>query len=230
MGPTSWSGGTIAAAFAASRKALAHSRRPAAYLDGSTELHRSVKRGCLDSVMRCLSLRPDDVRAKDTAGETPLHYAASRGSLEVARLLLAAGADACATTDFGTTPLAMAEREALWQQREQPQLERLLLSAMRWRRCRHIVILRARVGGGGAYAHGGRIVVCRDAQIELTAAQLAVLRGLGLRDARQTTTAIVVRALASDKAASALAEQQPRGQHIAMRMPEHLFRRMVLFL
>jgi hypothetical protein len=199
------------------------------HLDGSTELHRCVKRGCPDSVRRCLSLRPEDVRAKDTAGETPLHYAASRGSLEVARLLLAAGADAYAATDFGTTPLAMAEREALWQQREQPQLEWLLLSAMRWRRCRHIVILRARVCGG-AYAHGGRILVCRDAQIELTAAQLAVLRGMGLRDARQTTTAIVVRALASDKAASALAEQQTRGQHIAMRMPEHLFRRMVLFL
>ncbi len=47
-------------------------------------------------------------RATDGSGRTPLHYAASRGHVEVAGLLLDAGADINATEEDGETPLHFA--------------------------------------------------------------------------------------------------------------------------
>jgi ankyrin repeat protein len=46
-----------------------------------------------------------------TPGDTPLHYAASRSSEEVVRLLLAAGADKNVVNRDGLTPLALALNE-----------------------------------------------------------------------------------------------------------------------
>jgi ankyrin repeat protein len=58
------------------------------------------------------------VNAKDTYGWTPLHWAAYKGYLEVAKVLLAHSADVNAKDKDGKTPLAFADyntREAIKQ-------------------------------------------------------------------------------------------------------------------
>ena len=46
-----------------------------------------------------------DVNARDSIGETPLHYAARWGHKGIAELLIANGADVNAKNDYGYTPL-----------------------------------------------------------------------------------------------------------------------------
>jgi ankyrin repeat protein len=45
----------------------------------------------------------------DSDGESPLHLACNGGHSALARLLLSAGADACATNAAGTAPADLAE-------------------------------------------------------------------------------------------------------------------------
>ena len=52
--------------------------------------------------------RSVDVNAADKAGMTPLHYAAHRGSVAVAEILLSAGADLRGKDGIGSTPLHSA--------------------------------------------------------------------------------------------------------------------------
>ncbi len=53
-------------------------------------------------------LRGEDVNAADSDGTRPLHWAVRADELEVARLLLKAGADAAAPNRLGVTPLSLA--------------------------------------------------------------------------------------------------------------------------
>ena len=56
----------------------------------------------------CSCLLEPDVRARDRDGKTALMVAAAAGSLEVAKMLVAAGADVNAKSDFGWTALMEA--------------------------------------------------------------------------------------------------------------------------
>jgi ankyrin repeat protein len=63
------------------------------------------------AVVHAFLTRGSDPNARDANGGTALHWAASRGSVEIARLLLDAGADALATDAQGNTALQVAERK-----------------------------------------------------------------------------------------------------------------------
>src|SRR5262249_27247248 len=84
---------------------------PRASLNAEKELFRAVKAGNSTRVQELLQADPSLVHAADAAGGTPLHHAAWNGPGEVARLLLAAGADVNAqsrNTHYGGTPLHAA--------------------------------------------------------------------------------------------------------------------------
>jgi hypothetical protein len=69
-----------------------------------------VKRGNAYKVIEFLR-EGANVNTRDEDGLTPLHYAASRGYVEVARLLLENGADVNAKNEHGITPLHVAASE-----------------------------------------------------------------------------------------------------------------------
>ena len=58
-----------------------------------TGLHEAVRLGTADWVA-CLAAAGSDVNARDERGDTPLHIAAAKGSVELTQVLIAAGADA----------------------------------------------------------------------------------------------------------------------------------------
>ena len=66
------------------------------------------KEGLTTSVKRLLSIRNINVNLKDVSGDTPLHWAAYNGHVEIARLLLQNGADVNAINNVGSTPLHYA--------------------------------------------------------------------------------------------------------------------------
>lgn len=74
------------------------------------ELFAAVKRGDVERVREILVRQPDLVKARtEDGGSTPLHIAAASGQLEVAKELLARGADVAARDSFDrATPLHLA--------------------------------------------------------------------------------------------------------------------------
>jgi ankyrin repeat protein len=74
----------------------------------------------LRALVKASGVNLPGVNLKDQRGSTPLHYAASSGSVESVRVLLAAGADVNARNDFDATPL-------LWSAIE-PEKVRLLVA------------------------------------------------------------------------------------------------------
>ena len=75
------------------------------------EVFRAAKKGDLAAVRKLLKVDPSLVHARDKDGSTPLHWAAWRGQVEAARLLLEAEAEVNAqnqNTHWGTTPLHAA--------------------------------------------------------------------------------------------------------------------------
>jgi hypothetical protein len=76
---------------------------------GRTQLHHCAINGLTTSVKRLLSIRNINVNVKDDEyGMTPLHYAAFKGHIEIARLLLQNGAEVNAKSNRGSTPLYCA--------------------------------------------------------------------------------------------------------------------------
>ena len=73
-----------------------------------TSLHDASADGELAEVKRLLEEDPLRVHEKCDMGRTPLHYAATEGQLEAARLLLRAGADIDAEDNWNKTPLFLA--------------------------------------------------------------------------------------------------------------------------
>ncbi len=61
-----------------------------------------------DAAVRSLVAEGGDVRAPQTDGTTALHWAAHFDALEIAELLIGAGADPDAVNDYGAMPLTMA--------------------------------------------------------------------------------------------------------------------------
>jgi ankyrin repeat protein len=75
------------------------------------EIFKTAKKGDAETVSALLRQDPGLAMALDQEGSTPLHWAAWRGHVEVARALLEAGADVNAhntNTHWGTTPLHAA--------------------------------------------------------------------------------------------------------------------------
>jgi acyl-CoA-binding protein len=84
--------------------------------DGMTPLHWAADRGSPEVTRALLALAGDDkelaksrIDARDHSRETALHYAVNTESEDVAKLLIAAGADAHAENEDGETPYALAE-------------------------------------------------------------------------------------------------------------------------
>ena len=63
--------------------------------------------------MAYLISRGADLEAKNRFGQSPLHRAIRRGAVEVARILIDAGADPASEDGEGVTALAIAERHAI---------------------------------------------------------------------------------------------------------------------
>lgn len=75
------------------------------------EILKAAKKGDLAALRRLLKGEPSLVHARDKDGSTPLHWAAWRGQVEAARVLLESGAEVNArnqNTHWGTTPLHAA--------------------------------------------------------------------------------------------------------------------------
>ena len=75
------------------------------------EIFRAANKGDLAAVRKLLKVDPSLVHARDKDGSTPLHWAAWRGQVEAARLLLESSAEVNArnqNTHWGTTPLHAA--------------------------------------------------------------------------------------------------------------------------
>jgi ankyrin repeat protein len=80
-------------------------------IDGWTPLMRAVYEDRFEVVRVLLGDKSLRVNARDDRGETALHYAAATGSLKIAKMLLAHGADARATDASGRTPATVAAAE-----------------------------------------------------------------------------------------------------------------------
>lgn len=72
------------------------------------ELLNAVKQGDVTAFEELLRRHPELVTIADEYDKTGLHWAAEKDNLEVARLLLDAGADIEAKTNWGDTPLKWA--------------------------------------------------------------------------------------------------------------------------
>jgi len=66
-------------------------------------IHEAAKRGHAEQVEDILSGEKDLLNAKDSLGNTPLHWGAGGGHLAVCDVLLKAGADANITNKQGAT-------------------------------------------------------------------------------------------------------------------------------
>ncbi|CAL7951929.1 unnamed protein product [Xylocopa violacea] len=89
---------------------------------GETMLHRAARLGYTDVTAYCLEKLNNAPSPKDNAGYTPLHEACSKGHLEIAKLLLAYGANASESANGGIRPLHEAAENGA------KELVRLLLS------------------------------------------------------------------------------------------------------
>ncbi|XP_076663407.1 uncharacterized protein LOC143366313 isoform X2 [Andrena cerasifolii] len=89
---------------------------------GETMLHRAARLGYTDVTAYCLEKLNSAPSPKDNAGYTPLHEACSKGHLEIAKLLLAYGANASESANGGIRPLHEAAENGA------TELVRLLLS------------------------------------------------------------------------------------------------------
>ena len=72
------------------------------------EFFNAVKQGDGPTVAELLRRQPELIAAADEYDKTGLHWAAEKDQIEVARLLLDAGADIEAKTNWGDTPLNWA--------------------------------------------------------------------------------------------------------------------------
>lgn len=75
------------------------------------EIFRAAKKGDLAAIRKLLRADPSLAHARDKEDSTPLHWAAWRGQVEAARVLLESGAEVNARNQnrhWGTTPLHAA--------------------------------------------------------------------------------------------------------------------------
>ena len=82
--------------------------RPSADVVHELPLHRAVVEGDLTTVTALLDVPGADPNQRDAEKNSPLHFAADRGFLAIAELLLRRGADVLAEDSEGNTPLSLA--------------------------------------------------------------------------------------------------------------------------
>jgi cytohesin len=70
------------------------------------EIHEAARQGNLEKVRTLVDKDPALVAARDKGGETPLHWAAFSGNVDLVRFLLEKGAEVDAKNARGLTPLA----------------------------------------------------------------------------------------------------------------------------
>ena len=97
---------SLCSALLATGFVLGMSAGPTAAAARDLPLVEAARAADADAV-RALLERQVDVNVTETDGTTALHWAAYKGDLETARVLLAAGADAGAANRYGVTPLAL---------------------------------------------------------------------------------------------------------------------------
>jgi len=78
---------------------------------GAEEIHNAVKEGDIAKIEFLLAKNPEKISAKDKDGKTPLHWAAYYDHMNIAKLLIAKGADVNAKDREGLTPLNWAAGE-----------------------------------------------------------------------------------------------------------------------
>lgn len=141
---------------------------------GGISIFDAAKTGAVARIREILAASPGLVSVKDTAfGATPLHWAALRGQVESARVLLDKGADVAAVNNDGETPLDVARRA------RKPNVEQLLAAAGSSPKIRFFQAVRE--GDEDAVAElldtEPKLVKERDAAFGATALHWAALRG-----------------------------------------------------
>jgi uncharacterized protein len=76
---------------------------------------RAIADGDAETVGVFLQQHPEIVHEKRGWGSTPLHNAAMGGRKEIAKLLIAQGADVNARNELGDTPLRIALKYEKWE-------------------------------------------------------------------------------------------------------------------
>ncbi|CAH1119217.1 unnamed protein product [Phaedon cochleariae] len=89
---------------------------------GETHLHRAARSGLTDVTAYCLEKMESNPSPRDNAGYTPLHWACSKGHLDIAKLLLLYGANPSESAQGGIRPLHEAVENGF------VEIARLLLS------------------------------------------------------------------------------------------------------
>ena len=76
-----------------------------------TQLHHCASKGLISSVKRLLSIRKNDVNARNTNEGTSLHRAARKDRIEIIQLLIQNGAKVNARGNDGRIPLHRSAQE-----------------------------------------------------------------------------------------------------------------------
>jgi len=71
-------------------------------------IHEASKRGYEEQIEEVLATNKDDIRKRDTLGNTPLHWAASGGHYAAVEILIKNGAEVNVVNNAGDTPLHRA--------------------------------------------------------------------------------------------------------------------------
>jgi uncharacterized protein len=86
-------------------------RAVAPYKDrASGSIREAVRKADITRIRTLLDKNPNLVRARDSSGYTPLHWASIDGNREVVELLIDRGAEVNGRTPYGLTPLHLASR------------------------------------------------------------------------------------------------------------------------
>jgi ankyrin repeat protein len=74
----------------------------------SDAIHQAIRNDQVSKVRELILKNPKLVNAKDRNNNTPLHFAAQTGNMEIVRLLLSKGAEVNERNNEGITPLHLA--------------------------------------------------------------------------------------------------------------------------
>ncbi|MBN2181513.1 MAG: ankyrin repeat domain-containing protein [Sedimentisphaerales bacterium] len=79
---------------------------------GRKPIHKAAYKGDLKKVKKIIDRKPNQINVQDVLGKTPLHFASSKGHIEIVEFLLNNDADVDTEMFTGDTPLMIAARYA----------------------------------------------------------------------------------------------------------------------